>query len=160
MPLRASLVEQETEPEQGVLSPLDEGNRHALADLPVVAKSEPLVGEVAAAVDHELRAENAAQCPSCDQRGHHGVGESSNRGIGPPTTLEVDRHRDRQSDATETREAALPDCDPSSEVTRVVAPVGGDIGDSSADQTGDDDRAGEFGEGGEVEPGALEAASE
>jgi hypothetical protein len=38
----------------------------------------------------------------------------------------------------------------------VVAPVGGDVRDASAEETCDDDRRSEFGEGCEVESGTFE----
>ena len=67
------LAAEQREPEQSVLRPLDEGHRHALADLAGVVQPEPLVREVTAAGDHELGTEDPPERPAGDEGWHERV---------------------------------------------------------------------------------------
>jgi len=127
---------EQRQPQDRVLGALDEGHGNAAAHLARVVKAEPLMGEMAATVDHELGTQNATERPPGDQRRDQRITKAGQGTSGPPSTLQVETHRQRQSNAPEAREPALPDGDPASRMIRVVAPIGGDVGQSSADQTG------------------------
>ena len=142
-----ALEREQGEPEQTVLGALDERHGYAFSGLSHVVESEPLVGEVSAAVDHELGSEHAPERPARDERRHKGVGEGGERRAGPPASLQEKTDGRGESDAAEARDAALPDGDPTGRVTAVVAPVGGDVGHAGADETGDDEHDGELREG-------------
>ena len=75
--LRSKVFDREQrEPQEAVLGALDEGHGHALADLAGVVQTEPLMGEVAATVHHELGTEDSTERPAGDQRRHERVREA------------------------------------------------------------------------------------
>src|SRR5271154_6573914 len=110
-------------------------------------KSEPLVGKVPPAIDHELGTEESSDRPSRDQCGHQGVGKGRQPCLGPPATLENEPNNESQRDAAKTREPSLPDGDPPSRVALVVTPVGGDIARPSPEEATDQEPHRVLGEG-------------
>src|ERR1700744_5981761 len=63
--LEAGLFEADQDgPERAVLQALDDRNRHPFPSLTVIADAEPLMGQVSATVDHELRSEKTANRPA------------------------------------------------------------------------------------------------
>ena len=71
----------------------------------------------------------------------------------------AESNHQRQGDTAETREAALPDGDPSRWVTGVVTPVGRDVGGAGAHEAGHDERKGESAIGRDVKGGLLETTT-
>jgi hypothetical protein len=67
---------EQRQPQDRVLGALDEGHGNASAHLARVVKAEPLMGEMAATVDHELGTEHATECPPGDQRRHQRVAKA------------------------------------------------------------------------------------
>ena len=106
---------------------MNEGDRDAFANLTCVVQTKPLVGEVPATIDHELRIEKASERPTSDERGHQGVREKCESCLGPQTSFQQNADHQSETDAAETGEATLPDGDPTTRVTVVVAPVGCDV---------------------------------
>jgi hypothetical protein len=89
------LDREEHEPQNRILRALNQWHRNAFADLTGVVDAEPLVGEVSAAIDHELRTEHPSERPPGDQRRHECVSEEGQRTSGPPPSLQVETDRQR-----------------------------------------------------------------
>lgn len=66
---------EQDEPEDRVLYSLNDRYRNTFANLTVVVDAEPLVGEMAAAVHHELGTQHSTEGPPDDQCRYEGVGE-------------------------------------------------------------------------------------
>jgi hypothetical protein len=151
------LESEQPQPQDRILGSLDERDRHALAHLARVVDAEPLMSEVAAAVHHELRSEDASECPPGDERGHERVSEARERTLGPPSSLQIETNGKRHGDAPEAREPALPDGDPTRGMIGVVVPIGRDVGQSRSEKTRHNQGERKLPEGLDVERSFLEA---
>lgn len=122
-------------------------------------KAEPLVGQVPASVHHELGTQHPSEGPASHHGRNERVGEPRERALRPPTTLKDHSHRERERDAAEAGEPALPDRDPACGMARVVGPIGGDVGEARPDQSAHHECHGVAGEWLSAEVSALQSAS-
>ena len=102
----------------------------------MVGDAEPLVGQVAATVNHELGAEHSSNGPPQHQCGNESVTKEQQRCLGPEATPADNGHGYGQSNTAEAGETALPDGQPAHRMPVVIRPVGGDVGESGADESG------------------------
>ena len=121
--VESSLNGDEDQVDGEVFQGLEDRDREPPPGLIRVVHAEPLVRGVAAACHHQLGAQQPAQCPAGQEDGCHQVEGPTERELGAAAPREDDADRDRQQQAAEGGEAALPDGQNVSRPLRVVAQV-------------------------------------